>query len=132
MQALIGFVVGTRVVFGVVVGPVLCACIPVILKLILGCAAMSHQNRISIILDLRGTMVFLVTPAAVGLSVWIGLLGWGHPMVMRVWRWGIISRAVKKSAASSDLAAKAMTNLIIWAIDRIAPLNCRIGSFSKR
>ncbi len=39
MQALMGFVVGVRVVFGVVVGPVLGACISVILKLILGCAA---------------------------------------------------------------------------------------------
>jgi hypothetical protein len=35
-----GFVVGVRVVFGVVVGPVLGACIPVISKLILGCSAM--------------------------------------------------------------------------------------------
>jgi hypothetical protein len=40
MQASMGFVVGVWVVFGVVVGPVLGACIPVILKLILGCAAM--------------------------------------------------------------------------------------------
>ncbi len=39
MQASMGFVVGVRVLFGVVVGPVLGACIPVILKLILGCAA---------------------------------------------------------------------------------------------
>ncbi len=35
-----GFVVGVRVVFGVVVGTVLGTCIPVISKLILGCAAM--------------------------------------------------------------------------------------------
>ncbi len=33
-----GFVVGVRVVFGVVDGPVLGTCIPVITKLILGCA----------------------------------------------------------------------------------------------
>jgi hypothetical protein len=39
MQALMGFVVGVRVVFSVVVGPVLGACIPVTSKLILGCAA---------------------------------------------------------------------------------------------
>jgi hypothetical protein len=39
MQASTGFVVGNRVVFGVLVGPVLRACIPVIAKLILGCAA---------------------------------------------------------------------------------------------
>ncbi len=36
MQALMGFVVSVRVVFGVVVNPVLGACIPVITKLILG------------------------------------------------------------------------------------------------
>jgi hypothetical protein len=39
MQALIGFVVGVRVVFGVVVGPVHGTCIPVISKLILRCVA---------------------------------------------------------------------------------------------
>ncbi len=39
MQALMGFVGGVRVVFGVVVGPVLGSCIPVITKLILGCTA---------------------------------------------------------------------------------------------
>jgi hypothetical protein len=50
-------------------------------------------------------------------------------MAIRVWWWGIISRAVMKSAASSDLAAEAMRNLIIWAIDRMAPLNCGNRSF---
>jgi hypothetical protein len=35
-----GFVLGVRAVFGVAVGPVLGACIPVILILILGCSAM--------------------------------------------------------------------------------------------
>jgi hypothetical protein len=40
MRALMGFVVDVRVVFGVIVGPVLGTCIPVITKLILGCAAM--------------------------------------------------------------------------------------------
>jgi hypothetical protein len=38
MQALMGFVVGVRVVFGVVVCPVLGTYIPTISKLILGCA----------------------------------------------------------------------------------------------
>jgi hypothetical protein len=40
MRALMGFVVGIRVVFGVVFGPVLGTCIPVITNLILGCTAM--------------------------------------------------------------------------------------------
>jgi hypothetical protein len=39
MQASMGFVVGVGVVFGVVVSPVFGACIPVISKLILECAA---------------------------------------------------------------------------------------------
>ncbi len=39
MQALVGFLIGVRVVFGVVVGPVLGACIQIKTKLILGCAA---------------------------------------------------------------------------------------------
>ena len=86
----------------------------------------------SIILLLRGTMVLLVTPAAVELSVWMGDLGWGQPMSIRVWRCGIISRAVMKRAASSDSAAEAMTNLMICAIDSTAPLNRGKGSFSER
>jgi hypothetical protein len=44
MQASMGFMVGVRVVFGVVVGPVLGSRIPVIMKLILGCAAMEPPN----------------------------------------------------------------------------------------
>ncbi len=44
MQALMGFLVSVRVVFGVVVGPVLGARIPVITKLILGCVAMEPPN----------------------------------------------------------------------------------------
>ena len=44
MQALMGFLVSVRVVFGVVVGPVLGARIPVITKLILGCAVMEPQK----------------------------------------------------------------------------------------
>jgi hypothetical protein len=72
-----GFRVGVRVVLGVVFGPVLGACIQLILKLILGCPAKEHQNCISIILDLQGTIVLLVSAVAVELSIWIGLLGWG-------------------------------------------------------
>ncbi len=40
MQASMGFVAGVRVMFGIVVGPVLGVHIPVITKLILGCVAM--------------------------------------------------------------------------------------------
>jgi hypothetical protein len=91
----------------------------------------SHQKCISIILAWQGTIFLLVTPAAVELSVWIGLFGWGHPIEMKVCLWGIISLAVIKRAASSDLAADAITNLMIWAIERTAPLKCRNGLFSE-
>jgi hypothetical protein len=40
MRASMGFVVGVQVVFGVVISPVLGTCIPVIMKLILGCPTM--------------------------------------------------------------------------------------------
>ncbi len=53
-------------------------------------------------------------------------------MSMRVWGCGIISRAGMNRAASSDSAAEAMTNLMIWAIERTAPLNRGKGSFSER
>jgi hypothetical protein len=65
-------------------------------------------------------IVLLVTPAAVELSVWMGLLGWGHPMLMRVWRWGIILHAVMKSTASLDSDSDDITNLMIWAMERTA------------
>ncbi len=77
-------------------------------------------------------IVLLVTPVAVELSVWIGLFGSGQPIEMRVCLWGIISLAITKWAASSDSVADAITNLMIWAIERTAPLNCGNSSFSER
>ncbi len=74
----------------------------------------------------------MVTPAVVDLSVWIGLYGWGHPIEMRICLWGIISLAVTKRAASLDLVVDAITNLMIWAIERMAPLKRKNGLFSKR
>jgi hypothetical protein len=53
-------------------------------------------------------------------------------MEMGVWWWEIISREVMNSTASSDLAAEAMTNFMIWAIDRMALLNQGNGSSSNR
>ena len=62
----------------------------------------------------------------------MGLLGWGHPIVMRVcWR-GIISLAVTNRAASPYLATDVTTNLMIWAMERMAPLKHGKGSFSER
>jgi hypothetical protein len=53
-------------------------------------------------------------------------------MAMRVWQLGIISLAVMNSAASSDSAADTMTNLMIWAIERMVLLNHGKGSSSNR
>ncbi len=53
-------------------------------------------------------------------------------MEISVCLWGIISLAITKRAASSDLAADAIINLMIWGIERTAPLNRRNGSFSER
>jgi hypothetical protein len=86
----------------------------------------------SIILDRFGTMVLFVTPTAVELSVWIGLRGCGHPMLMRVYRWETIVGVAIKSAVSSASATKAMTNLIMVAIVRTAPLKCGDGSSLER
>ena len=44
---------------------------------------------------------------------------------------GIISLAVTKRAASLDSAAEDMTNLMIWAIESIAPLKRGTGSSSE-
>ena len=77
-------------------------------------------------------MVLLMTPTAVELSVWTGEGGWGQPILIRVWRKGIIYLAVMKRAPSSDSAAEDMTNLMIWAMVRMAPLERGKGSFSDR
>ncbi len=53
-------------------------------------------------------------------------------MEMRVCLWGIISLAVTKRAASSDSAADAIMNLMIWVIERTAPLNSGNGLLSER
>ena len=67
-------------------------------------------------------MVRLVTPNAVELLDWIGVLGFGHPISMRVWRIGTISLAVMNNLASSASAAEDMTYLTICAMVRIGPL----------
>jgi hypothetical protein len=132
MSILVGFMVGVWVVFGVVVSPVFRTCVPVVTKLVLGSAATEPPEAHIHHFCQQGTIVLLVTPAAVELSVWIGLFGWSHPIEMRVSLWGIIFLAVTKMTASSDLAADAITNLMIWVIERTAPLKRRNGSFSER
>ena len=70
-------------------------------------------------------------PTAVKLSVWICVLGCGHPISMSVWRSAIIFLAVINSAAISASAADATTFLIIFAIFNTGPLSLGPGSFSE-
>ena len=84
----------------------------------------------SMVLVLRGIMVSLVTPNAVKLSHWMGVLGCGHPILMSSWRSGNISLEMVKSPASSASEADDMTVLIICAIVRNGPLWRGIGTSS--
>jgi hypothetical protein len=86
----------------------------------------------SIVLDRFGAMILFVTPTAVELSAWIVLCGYGHPMSIRLCRWGTISRVAIKSSANLALAAETMTNLIMVAIVRTAPLKRGDGLSSER
>jgi hypothetical protein len=108
------------------------ACIPVISKLILGCTTTEppklhihhlvpagHNSLVGNssccrVIHLDRSFRLLPTHGNEGLAV------------------GNILRAVMKTAASSDSAAEAMTNLIVWAIVRMARLNRGNGPFSKR
>ncbi len=86
----------------------------------------------SIILMHFAMIVPLQTPTAFELSVWMGVLGCSQPILMSVWCNGTISLVVRKSAASPASVAEAMTNLIICAMVRTAPLNLGMGSSSER
>ena len=77
-------------------------------------------------------MVWLTTPTAVELSVWMGEGGWGHLILMSVWRKLINSFTVMNSAPSSDSADEDMTNLMIVVMVRTGPLNAGEGSFYER
>jgi hypothetical protein len=105
---------------------------PVVTELVLGGAAPEPPEAHIHHFCPAGHNHFVGNTAGVELSVWIGLFGWGQPMEMRVCLWGIISFAITKRAASSDLAADGITNLMIWVIERIAPLNCGNSLFSER
>jgi hypothetical protein len=74
MQASMGFVVGVRVVFGMVVSPVLGARIPVITKLILQCAAIEPPKLHIRHLGPAGNNSFVGNSRGGRVSIWIGLL----------------------------------------------------------
>jgi hypothetical protein len=132
MQASNGFVVCVRVVFGVVVGPVFGSGIPAITKLILGCTAMEPPKLHIHHFGPAGDNSFVGNSRCCRVIhldriFWLGPTHGNEGLVV-----GIISRAVMNNTDSSDLVAKAMTNLMIWAIDRMAPMNQGKGSSSIR
>ena len=68
-----------------------------------------------------GTMVWLVTPTALEFLIWIGFLGCGHPISMKVWSIGTISLAGMNNLESSSLVAEDMTYFILCAMARMGP-----------
>jgi hypothetical protein len=132
MQALMCFVVGVGVIFGVAVGPVLGACITVVTKLILGCTATEPPKLHLHHLGPAGDNSFIGTSRgwriiSLDRLFWLGPTHGDESLAF-----GNLSCTVMNSAARSDSAADAITNLIIWAIERMALLNCRKGSSSDR
>ena len=92
----------------------------------------SQWNLISVDLVRLVTIVLLVTPKAVELSVWMGYYPWGHFIYMSVWRRGTMSLVVIKIAASSASAAEEMINLIIWMMVIMGLFYLGLGSSSER
>ena len=78
----------------------------------------------------RGMMASLVTPTDFELSHWMGVLGCGQPISMRVWRRGTISLTYMNRPANSALESEDMTNLMICAIVRTGSLMLGTGKFS--
>ena len=73
-------------------------------------------------------MILLVTPAAVELSVLMGVLGWGQLISMIICWMGTIDLAVMKSPASSASSTEDMTKLMIWEVVRMYLLSYGMGS----
>ena len=79
-------------------------------------------------LILRDIMVSLTTPTAIELLVCIGKEERGQPISIRFWGIGTISLAGVKRAPSSASEADDMTNLIIWVMVKMGPLQLGTGS----
>ena len=132
MSCPVGFMVGVWVMFSVVISPVFRASIPVIVKLVLGCAASKPPE----------THIHHFCPAGnncfVGNTIGCGVIRLDRSL--RLWPSHSDERLPvgnhfscrDEKAASSDSAAEAITNLIIWAMESMAPLKRGNGSFSER
>jgi hypothetical protein len=84
MDGFVGFVVDWWVVLGVVVCPIVTALIPVVAELFLGFSQRSHHRQRSMDSIFCRTMVRLVMPTGVELSIWMGVRGWDQPILIRV------------------------------------------------
>ena len=76
--------------------------------------------------------MLLMTPAAVEFLVCICKVGWGKPILVRVWHSGDIPLAVVNRPSSSESTAEAMTNLIICAMVSMLSLKRGTGLFYER
>ena len=76
--------------------------------------------------------MLLTTPSSVELHVCNGEGGCGQPISDTVFKIGIISLAVMKSAPNSASAAEVMTNLIICSIVRTGTFHLGSGSLSDK
>ena len=94
--------------------------------------SLSYHNFISNYLVALLTMVLIVKPTAVELSVWIGDLGCGKPISMSVLCSGIIFLTVIYRAANFASDAEAISDLMIFAIVNTGPLIFGFALFSER
>ena len=85
----------------------------------------------SVDLVLRGMMVSLVTPTAIELFHWMGVLGCGYPISMSAWRSGTIYLAMVKGPAISASEEDDMTFLMIYVVVRTGPFWSGIRKSSK-
>jgi hypothetical protein len=110
------------VVFCVVVSPVLEASIPVVSKLVLrGPAAEPPKTHIHHLAPTRNNSV-VNNPCSCRVVGLDGALGLGPSHInegLAVWNH---FKCSDEEGASSDSAADAITNLMIWAMERTAPM----------
>ena len=76
-------------------------------------------------------MMLLATPTEVELSHWMGDLGCGQPILMRVFRSVTMALAQMNRPDILALAAEDITNLMIWATVRSEPLLVGTGVSSE-
>ena len=79
-----------------------------------------------------GSILLLMMPSAVELSVWMGVRGCACPMASRIFLIWTDSRALMKRPPSSASAAEVMTALMIVETVRMAPLSGGMGSSFER